>query len=543
MTDQSLNLGGRLPLQDPRSLGENARKLYDDIDSTMVRWADAIHFQSKTDDGRLIGPFNPVLFSPQIASRFLALQQAEQQHTTLSDRIRQVVILTVGAVWNAPYELYAHSAAARHVGIPEDAIRTLAQGGLPSILSAQEAVAQRYARELSAGRRVDAALFDYAERCFGIQGVVDITFLVGIYHAVCALLNAFDVPSPEPEATAPRQTFPGYGMASLTEQAKLHVVARFPRNYFLENLVIRADHSILVTVANQQELWWVPPPTGKLPVQPSRLFKFGEVTMTIVETEPDVFHICTGNGYTTHESYLRRLDLRGWSPGAPVHPELVMQFPEAARAPNGGCLIAPGVMLVADCFASLIWRVDLPAGGGKPSFRVWLRHDSMGYFPGQLKPEQPGVNGVRYAKRSNTLYYTATAKKLFMRVAVNPDTHEPAGEPELVLAGRMGDDFCIDEDEGVAYLTTHRQNTIDRVSLEPANNSGFTQSLAGDPFTDQLIGPSSAVWGRGPADYGRVAYVTTDGGTASPPPGGPRPATLLRVEFPKGSVRDRKARR
>ena len=116
---------------------------------------------------------------------------------------------------------------------------------------------------------------------------------------------------------------------------------------------------------------------------PSRLFKFGEVTTAIVETEPDVFHICTGNGYTTHESYLHRLDLRGWSPGEPVHPEMVMQFPEAARAPNGACLIAPGVMLVADCFASLIWRVDLPAGGGKPSFRVWLRHDSMGYFPGQ----------------------------------------------------------------------------------------------------------------------------------------------------------------
>jgi len=34
----------------------------------------------------------------------------------------------------------------------------------------------------------------------------------------------------------------------------------------------------------------------------------------------------------------------------------VMQFPEAARGPNGACLIAPGVMLVADCFASLIWR-------------------------------------------------------------------------------------------------------------------------------------------------------------------------------------------
>ena len=133
MTDQSQNLGGRLPLLDPRCLGDNQREAVRSIsDSTMVRWADAIHFQSKTADGRLIGPFNPVLFSPEIASRFLDLQEAEQQHTTLSDRVRQVVILTVGAVWNAPYELYAHSAAARHAGIPESAIRRLQPADCPT---------------------------------------------------------------------------------------------------------------------------------------------------------------------------------------------------------------------------------------------------------------------------------------------------------------------------------------------------------------------------------------------------------------------------
>ncbi|MGA7806915.1 carboxymuconolactone decarboxylase family protein [Bradyrhizobium sp.] len=517
---QSPNLGGRLPLQDPDSLGKDARQLYDRINSTMVPWASSVHFQSKTGDGRLIGPFNPPLFSPEIASRFLDLQEAEQRATTLSDRVRQVVILTVGAVWNAPYELYAHTAAARHAGIPEDVIRTLAAGGLPDSLSPAERIAQCYARQLSAGHRVDAALYTEAERCFSAQGVVDMTFLIGIYHVVCALLNGFEIPSPDQQAVP-------------QHEAKLTLVASFPRGYFLENLAVRADHSVLVTVANKQELWYVPPTTSGLPVAASLLYKFGEVTMAVLETEPDVFHILTGNGYTTHESYLHRLDLRGWSPGATVHPEMVMQFPDAARAPNGASLIAPGIMLVADCFASLIWRVDLPAEGGKPVSRVWLRHHSMGYFPGQMKPEQPGVNGVRYAPRSNTLYYTATAKKLFMRVAVNPDTHEPAGEPELVLAGRMGDDFCIDEDANVAYLTTHRQNTIDRVSLDPAENSGFTDSIVGDPFTDQLIGPSSAAWGRAPGDYGRVAYVTTDGGTASPLPGGPRPATLLRVTLPK----------
>jgi hypothetical protein len=253
--------------------------------------------------------------------------------------------------------------------------------------------------------------------------VVDITLLVGIYHVVCGMLNGFNIPSPEQQSVPERQVAPER-TPSAPEEAQLTLVASFPPTYFLENLAIRSDSSVLVTVANKHELWYVPPTTGTLPVHPSLLFKFGELPMGVVETEPDVFYILTGNGYTTHESYLHRLDLRGWSPGQPIHPEMVMQFPEAARAPNGACLIAPGVMVVADCFASLIWRVDLLPEGGKPTCRVWLRHHSMGYYPGQMKPEQPGVNGVRYAAKSNYLYYTATAKKLFMRVAVDPDTYE-----------------------------------------------------------------------------------------------------------------------
>jgi hypothetical protein len=155
----------------------------------------------------------------------------------------------------------------------------------------------------------------------------------------------------------------------------------------------------------------------------------------------------------------------------------------------------------------------------------------MGYYPGALKPEQPGVNGVRFAARTNALYYTATAKKLLMLVQVDPQTHEAAGEPELIVAGRMGDDFCIDEDREVLYLTTHRRNTIDRVSMNPAANSGFTQSVAGDPYMEELIGPSSGIWGRG-GEYGRMAYFVSDGGTASPPPDGVvRPSKVLRVQF------------
>jgi len=71
------------------------------------------------------------------------------------------------------------------------------------------------------------------------------------------------------------------------------------------------------------------------------------------------------------------------------------------------------------------------------------------------------------------------------------------------------------------------------VSLEPSKNSDFGRhSVVGKPFTEQLIGPTSGAWGRGPGEYGRVAYFLTDGGTKSPPPDGiVRPATVVRVEM------------
>ena len=196
MTAQGNNLGGRLPLLDPLALSAAQERIYDRINATFVSWSDGIHFESTTDDGRLIGPFNPILYSPGISSSFLDLHDAEEKHTSLDERVRQVVILSTGAVWKSDYELYAHSAAARKAGISENAIRTLATGGLPHDLSEQEKVAQRYARKFSAEHRVDADLYRAAVQAFGEHGVVDLTYLIGIYHITCGLLNSFDIPRP-----------------------------------------------------------------------------------------------------------------------------------------------------------------------------------------------------------------------------------------------------------------------------------------------------------------------------------------------------------
>src|SRR5262245_58080130 len=102
---------------------------------------------------------------------------------------------------------------------------------------------------------------------------------------------------------------------------------------------------------------------------------------------------------------------------------------------------------------------------------------------------------------------------------VVPATFNPAAAPELIATGSLWDDFDIDEKAGAAYITTHRQNTLQRVPLDPHSGQAI-QTVAGQPFDPQIVGPSDFAWGPGPHDSGAVAYITTDGGVAAydPPP-------------------------
>ena len=189
-------LGGRLPLYRSEALDPTQKELYDWLMDVAVPRAEAARFRASIEGSRLIGPFNPALLTPGISSPFMDLAVAEQKHTSLSKRSREVIILTVGAVWQAPYELYAHCAVARYVGHSDDAVRTLAEGGLPQNLTAEEAVTHRVARALSVEHRLSEALYREAEATLGAEGVMEAVVLTGIYHTVCAILNAFEIPAP-----------------------------------------------------------------------------------------------------------------------------------------------------------------------------------------------------------------------------------------------------------------------------------------------------------------------------------------------------------
>ena len=190
----------RLPLLDPTALDPEQRRLYERMEGTTVPWARESGFVPEGRDGRLFGPFNALLYSPELGAAQLDYLKTERAVSALDGRMREVVILTVGAVCASRYELYAHRAVAAQLGLASEDIEALATGKVPgpeTKLAPEELIAHRFVRAVTADHRVPNELYREAEKAFGHKALVDMLHLAGLYLMVSALLNAFDVPVPE----------------------------------------------------------------------------------------------------------------------------------------------------------------------------------------------------------------------------------------------------------------------------------------------------------------------------------------------------------
>lgn len=189
-------LGGRLALLSPDKLDSDQKKLYNQLQDTMVPWAKKSGFQANTYDDRLIGPFNAMLRSPLISKAVMGVTSTEGKETSLNEKVRQVVILTVGAIWKADYELYAHAAVGAKAGFDAQTIQELVAGQKPASLSLDESVAFDFTQRLTTQHQIDTELYERTLIAFGEKGVVDMIYLAGQYMTISGLLNTFAVPAP-----------------------------------------------------------------------------------------------------------------------------------------------------------------------------------------------------------------------------------------------------------------------------------------------------------------------------------------------------------
>lgn len=204
MSDTANGPGGRLPLLGEDELSDVQRGVWDRLMATQVPEAQQAGFTARTSDGRFVGPFNAYLRFPGSGAALLDWAGAQGQDGALSPVARQVVTLSVGAVWKAPYEVQAHVAAARAAGVAQGAIEAVLQRADSDRLPDDARVARQLADALLIEHRVEQDLYDRAIAVIDEAGVAAVAHLVGQYVAVSSLLLAFDVPAVEPVADPAR---------------------------------------------------------------------------------------------------------------------------------------------------------------------------------------------------------------------------------------------------------------------------------------------------------------------------------------------------
>jgi hypothetical protein len=149
------------------------------------------HFALAAADGSLRGPFDLMLRSPAVGTAQQELGAAIRYRTAFTDRMRELAILLVAAPWGSGFERESHEAIARALGFAEvelAAIRAMDVSGFPG----DERVVGLAAVALLDGDLSDD-VWDAAAATLGIDGVFELTALVGYYSTLALQLRVFRV--------------------------------------------------------------------------------------------------------------------------------------------------------------------------------------------------------------------------------------------------------------------------------------------------------------------------------------------------------------
>ena len=164
-------------------------------------WDDLVHGQrggkSVRAEGFLTGPFDVLVRSPDLAQAASRLGEVLRFQTELTQRERELAIITVVAYWEASFAWLGHAAYARESGLAADVIADIAAGREPSFDSESDRVIYQLVSELVRDGSVGDEQYAAALALLGERRLVELVALSGYYCFTSVVLKAFRVPLPD----------------------------------------------------------------------------------------------------------------------------------------------------------------------------------------------------------------------------------------------------------------------------------------------------------------------------------------------------------
>jgi 4-carboxymuconolactone decarboxylase len=152
-----------------------------------------------------VGPFIPMLRSPEVMLRAKAMGDYLRFKTVLPPKIREFAILITARQWTQQFEWGFHSPIAIQAGLSPEIMKAVAEGRRPRRMSEQEDIVYDFCTELHLNHSVSDATYARALAEFGEQGLIDLVSINGYYTFLSMVMNVARTPPPkgtEPALTA-----------------------------------------------------------------------------------------------------------------------------------------------------------------------------------------------------------------------------------------------------------------------------------------------------------------------------------------------------
>ena len=174
-----------------------ARHAYPPLDQLSPRLAEEIRKRTGPDRGNV---WKMLMWSPGMAEAMIDFNDVVRYRISLSDSLRELIILRVGHLCDAPYEIHHHERISREIGMSEALIAAPKTGASAAGLDATQQLALSITDDLVKDRRVSDANFPQAIRVFGESGLQEILMLAGCYVIACTFLRTWGVDIERPKA-------------------------------------------------------------------------------------------------------------------------------------------------------------------------------------------------------------------------------------------------------------------------------------------------------------------------------------------------------
>jgi 4-carboxymuconolactone decarboxylase len=142
------------------------------------------------------GPVSVMINSPEACRRAFHFSDYLRRESTLAPQVQELAMLVTARELDCQYVWNAHAASGKKAGLSAELVEALRDNKPLPPLKAEEAAVIAYGREFFRTHRVSRGAFQAAQEQFGVQGLAELTMLMGFYGMLAFHVNAFDVDLP-----------------------------------------------------------------------------------------------------------------------------------------------------------------------------------------------------------------------------------------------------------------------------------------------------------------------------------------------------------